>query len=129
MVTGGLPGGYQAGTRSRTDYVAARQIVQVQPNSGDMQGIAGQRRVAMDVRGCRRSGTDEQRGGARRAPGGLAAEDEWWHGQRAGEPFRRARADGSSHLQTARQEGVGLPQRVHRSLAAQLGTPVVVPKY
>jgi len=69
--------------------------------------------VAVDLRGRRRGATDEQRGRANGTARGAVAEDERWHGQPTRQSVRGTCAACGSHLPAARQEGIGLPQRVH----------------
>src|SRR3954452_5719421 len=90
-----------------------------------MQGTAGARRAAVDVRRYRRGGTDQQRGGACRTAWGVVAEDQWRHGQSGGQPVRGADPDGGGNLPAARQEGVGLPQRLRRVLETQANAAIL----
>jgi len=99
--------------------VAAWDKESVPANSGNMQGTPGPRAMAVDVRRCRGSATDEQRGRAEGAAWRLVAEDKRRHRQRRRQSICRTGADRRRHLPTARQERPGLSSCVHRGLASQ----------
>jgi hypothetical protein len=95
----------------------------VRKDGRGVPGDPGGGREFVDVRGSRRSGTDEQRGGAGGATCGVLAEDELRHGQRAGQSVRGADAHGGGIVPATRTERPRLPRAGrHRTKAITAAT-------